>query len=126
MKIEDRVNIRQFSQEEKEFLNVTTPAEKAKLHFSFCEYLNALYRVKNHKYGDSFRKTLEKYGPVAALVRMDDKFERIKELLLNPGADFETDESVYDTLLDLANYCIMSVMEMSADENLKGNFYGRS
>lgn len=54
----------------------------------------------------------------AALVRMDDKYQRI-DSLLTPAITGKTmakplvaDESVRDTLLDLANYCLMTVVEM--------------
>ena len=42
------------------------------------------------------------------LVRMSDKFIRIANLTKNPDAD-QVNEPVTDTLLDLANYCLIAI-----------------
>lgn len=65
---------------------------------------------KNHDYGNSFDKSLDKFGLVASIVRMGDKMNRI-ESLINKDAKVK-DESIRDTLLDLANYAVMTVMWM--------------
>ena len=65
-----------------------------------------MYAAKNHDYGDSFGRSIEKYGAIAGLTRISDKFNRLETLLL--GAESRVaDEKVADTLLDLANYSIM-------------------
>lgn len=73
--------------------------------------LSDLYYRKNHDYGDNFRKSLEEFGLVAAVVRMSDKMERVKTLSKGEKAKV-TDEKIRDTLVDLANYAIMTVMEL--------------
>lgn len=65
---------------------------------------------KNHDYGNSFDRSLDKFGLVASVVRMGDKMNRI-ESLINKDAKVK-DESIRDTLLDLANYAVMTVMWM--------------
>lgn len=65
---------------------------------------------KNHDYGNSFDKSLDKFGLVASIVRMGDKMNRI-ESLIHTSAKVK-DESIRDTLLDLANYAVMTVMWM--------------
>ena len=82
------------------------------------------YEKKNHDYGDSFSKSLDKFGLVASVVRMGDKMNRIESLInksiQNPAypsvsvkdVNLVKDESIKDTLLDLANYAIMTVMWM--------------
>ena len=50
-------------------------------------------------------------GIVAAVVRMSDKMERVKTLSKGEKAEV-TDEKIRDTLVDLANYAIMTVMEL--------------
>ena len=69
----------------------------------------AVFAIKNEKYGNSFEVSLDKYGIIAALTRMSDKFNRAENLILNndEGTD---DESLMDTLLDLANYCVMTAV----------------
>ena len=54
-------------------------------------------------------KSIKKYGPIAGLVRISDKFNRLENLLMGNDAKVK-DERVEDTLLDLANYCIMLKM----------------
>lgn len=73
-----------------------------------------IFEVKNEKYGNSFEISLDKYGKIAALTRISDKFNRVENLLLNNdnGTD---DETVFDTLIDLANYCVMTAVYMQND-----------
>ena len=66
------------------------------------------YAAKNHDYGNSFEQSLDKFGLLAAVVRMGDKMNRI-ESLSKKEAEVKN-ESIKDTLLDLANYAIMTVM----------------
>lgn len=68
------------------------------------------YAAKNHDYGNSFGESLDEFGLVAAVVRMGDKMNRIKSLIKKKAE--VKDESIQDTLLDLANYAIMTVMWM--------------
>ena len=97
--------------------------EKRKLHAMLCEHIHETYKAKNTAYGDSFSHTVTKYGLVAALTRMSDKFGRVEALIL--GAENRIpDESLKDTLLDLADYALMTVMELEAGEeaqNMKPN-----
>ena len=68
-----------------------------------------IYELKNQKYGNSFDISVEKYGLISALTRMSDKWNRIENLILthDNGTD---DESLKDSLMDLANYCNMTVL----------------
>ena len=68
-----------------------------------------LYAKKNKDYGDSFSKSLSKYGSIAALTRISDKFNRLESLILKGSSDI-TSEKLEDTLIDLASYCIMTKM----------------
>ena len=68
------------------------------------------YIRKNHDYGNSFDKSLDQFGIVASVVRMGDKMNRIESLSTKDAQVH--DESIRDTLLDLANYAIMTVMWM--------------
>lgn len=68
------------------------------------------YVRKNHDYGNSFDKSLDKFGLVASVVRIGDKMNRIESLIQKEA--MVQDESIRDTLLDMANYAIMTVMWM--------------
>lgn len=79
-------------------------------HKEFCDYLNNLYIEKNHDYGDSVHDTFIKYGLTSFLVRMEDKLNRARTL--NQKDAKVNDEKITDTLLDLANYAIISVIKL--------------
>lgn len=66
------------------------------------------YAAKNHDYGNSFEQSCDKFGLIAAVVRLGDKMNRIESLTVKKAE--VKDESIKDTLLDLANYAIMTVM----------------
>ena len=78
--------------------------------------------LKNTKYGNSFEVSLDKYGSIAALTRISDKFNRIENLILSNDSG-TVDETVIDTLLDMANYCVMTAiyMENSGGKNNEKN-----
>jgi hypothetical protein len=67
-----------------------------------------LYIAKNKDYGNSFEQSLNKFGIVAGIVRMGDKMNRIESLSTKEAQVKE--ESIKDTLIDLANYAIMTLI----------------
>lgn len=69
------------------------------------------YAAKNHDYGNSFEQSLDEFRLVASVVRIGDKMNRIKSLIKKEAK--VKDESIKDTLLDMANYAIMTVMWMN-------------
>lgn len=73
--------------------------------------MHALFVDKNHDYGNSFEQSLNEEGLAAARIRMGDKWNRFKELSKGKEAKI-SDESIHDTLIDLANYAIMTIMWM--------------
>ena len=87
---------------------------KVEKHLSICNQLNAIYERKNHDYGDSFAKSYREYGMTMPCIRLEDKLNRLKTLVKSGDAKV-VDESVRDTLLDLANYAIMTVLEMDSE-----------
>lgn len=92
---------------------MTTTKTKVQLHREVCEEINDLYTRKNHDYGDSFHQTFVEEGMAMARIRLGDKFSRFK-ILSRGGEQKVNDESIRDTLIDLANYAIMTVVEMEA------------
>lgn len=71
-----------------------------------------LYKRKNADYGNSVAKTFDEWGLVSFLVRMEDKLNRITTLTKKQGEARIADEKIEDTLLDLANYSIMALIEL--------------
>lgn len=85
---------------------------KVERHMDICKGLNKIYKQKNHDYGDSFHDTFVDEGMAMARIRLSDKLGRFKKLSRDGSEQKVNDESIRDTLLDLANYAIMTVMEM--------------
>jgi hypothetical protein len=77
---------------------------------AILDQMNDIYIKKNNDYGDSFNKTCDKFGLMAPLIRMTDKLNRFEQLI-NPLTNQRLqDESIEDTLIDLANYAILTVL----------------
>lgn len=75
------------------------------------EEMNALYERKNHDYGNSFSETFRKLGIISAATRMLDKMNRIVSIVTKDQQKVN-DESLRDTLIDIANYAVMTIMEI--------------
>lgn len=69
-----------------------------------------IYARKNKDYGNSFDESLDEDGLLVSKIRLGDKYKRFSQLIKNP-AEVE-DESIRDTLIDMAAYAIMTVMWM--------------
>lgn len=82
-------------------------------HSNICIELNEIYKAKNHDYGDSFGETYKKLGIISAVTRITDKVNRLQSLCTK---DALVDESIKDTLMDLANYSIMTLIELEGEE----------
>lgn len=88
--------------------------DNVKLHKQICSELNELYERKNHDYGDSFHTSFIDEGMAMARIRLGDKYNRFKTLSRS-DVQYVHDESIRDTLIDLANYAIMTIIEMERD-----------
>lgn len=86
-------------------------------HAQICDELNALYEKKNHDYGDSFHLSYLEEGMAMPRIRLSDKLNRFKTLSKNLESREVLDESICDTLLDLANYAIMTILELEDERN---------
>lgn len=103
--------------EEKEVNKSMTKVEQ---HLELVTALNKLYEQKNHDYGDSFGKLYRELGIISAVTRISDKYNRLVSLATKPDNERQVlDESISDTLLDMANYCLMAVMELNNEKENK-------
>ncbi len=80
---------------------------------SICNELISLQKDKNLYYGESYSKNVSKYGLIAGLIPISNKFNRLEILCNNPHAV----ESIEDTLKDLACYAIMMLEEVYKTNN---------
>jgi len=77
-----------------------------------CDLLADLLKKKNADYGDSFSERPYLLPNVttntSAYIRLSDKFKRLRTLLNSEEQDRRVlDESLEDTLRDVAGYCLL-------------------
>ena len=73
--------------------------------------LEDTYKKKNSDYGNSVGDTYEKFGDISFLTRITDKYNRILSLADKGKTGQVKDEALEDTILDLANYCLLWIVE---------------
>lgn len=96
--------------------NMAKSIDKALIHEHICHDLTETYKRKNNDYGDSFAKLRQEFDN-AILIRIYDKYSRLKTL--KGGTEQKvSDESIKDTLIDLANYCIMELVELEVENEV--------
>lgn len=66
-------------------------------------------KAKNADYGDSFGKLYAKYGDASTAIRLTDKLMRFETLIQNKQQ--VKGESINDTLLDIAGYAILTLVQ---------------
>lgn len=92
--------------------------DKVEIHKQLCDKMHDLYECKNADYGDSFAQLRKRY-PNFVCMRLFDKLNRL-DTLIQPGYNPKVqDEKLEDTLLDIANYCIMELTERQAESYTK-------
>lgn len=74
--------------------------------------MSQTFAQKRNDYGQSTTETFEKFGPVSMLTRMHDKMSRLDRLLGQNVERAVEGEKVQDTLMDLANYALITIIEM--------------
>lgn len=87
---------------QQEFKNITTEMAE-------------LYIAKNHDYGDAFGQTFAELGIISAITRISDKTNRLKSLAIKDQR--VDDERIEDTLMDLANYAVMTLIELRDNDD---------
>ena len=87
---------------------------KHEIHAKICEELTQIYYNKNQDYGDSFAIVRAKV-PDAIRVRLWDKMLRLDNLLSGADALVQS-ETIEDTLKDMANYCLMELIERQIEK----------
>ena len=68
------------------------------------------FKEKNHDYGSSFSNLFKECGMTYAYGHMAEKLKRVKSLMKYEAK--VNGEGMKDSLLDLANYAILTIMEL--------------
>ena len=84
--------------------------EDAKTFKSITDKMFETFKAKNHDYGSSFSNLFKECGMTYAYGHMAEKLERVKSLMKDEAK--VNGESMRDSLLDLANYAILTIMEL--------------
>ena len=94
-----------------------TPYEKK--YMDVINKLKETFLKKNYDYGSSVKKNYDKfeaYGKNEGLKyvfgRIAEKHDRLENLIYGDHANQVTDESIEDTLLDMANYAILAAVSI--------------
>jgi len=87
--------------------------EESKEFRDIIEKMIQLYTAKNKDYGNAFSQSYNEFGAVISAIRINDKLNRFKTLI-KQNSEVKT-ESIKDTLIDLANYAVMTIMEINND-----------
>lgn len=101
------------NKKEKIDINKNNRKNKLEVFKSITDKMHKTYEAKNNDYGDSFTKVRNKY-PNSIVIRLNDKLNRL-ESLMNGNKQMVSGESIKDTLIDMANYCIMELIEMEME-----------
>ena len=88
---------------------------REELFKEITEEMYKIYKMKNEDYGSSVSDRYKDFGIVSFLVRIQDKVNRLKTLTKKES--LVKDEKIEDTLLDLANYSILALIELKMEEN---------
>lgn len=85
-------------------------SENSKFADVLSEMFNT-YKKKNADYSNSFSETIQEFGYIPAVARINDKFKRVKNMVKGQEMNIK-DESLRDNLLDIANYCVLTIVEL--------------
>jgi len=72
------------------------------------------YKKKNADYGNSFAETIQEFGYVPAVARINDKLKRVKNMV--KGNEVNVNESMRDNLMDIAVYSVLTIIELDNQE----------
>ena len=93
---------------------------KIEKHEQICNEIHEMYIKKNADNGDSVGELYKKLGDISFLTRISDKYNRLMNLMCDYDGYKRNEinyESVEDTIQDLANYCIIWLMERELKNN---------
>lgn len=101
----------------------TNKKKKSDMETTFNDIVGEMqetYKKKNSDYGNSFTETIDEFGFIPAVARINDKIKRIKNLV--KGQEMNYRESLRDNLMDIANYCVMTIMAIDNKEETEKLF----
>ena len=90
--------------------------EQVEAFASIVKEMPELYAKKNHDYGNSFDESCDKIGTGYPLGRLLDKMNRLIACM-GKEDEMQINESIEDTLKDLACYSVMTLSYLKRKKN---------
>lgn len=101
-----------------------TPYEQK--YMDIIEKLKSTFLKKNADYGSSVKKNFDKFesygyneGLKYVFGRIAEKYDRLENLIYGDHPNQVIDESIEDTLLDMANYAILATVSLKEHQENK-------
>ena len=98
----------------KDYIGVLKNEPDARSFKKITDEMYDTFKAKNHDYGSSFSNLFKECGMIYAYGHMAEKLERVKSLMKDEAK--VKGEGMKDSLKDLANYAILTVMELERKE----------
>ena len=86
---------------------------RTEIHKSICDKIHETFKAKDNDYGGAYTKTRRKHRN-AIFIHLNEKLERAETLTSGTEQQVK-EESIEDTFLDMACYCIMELVERKID-----------
>lgn len=87
-------------------------------HKKILDEMADTFSKKNSDYGNAFEEILDDFGASYAVGRLKEKLKRLTKLVVSNKQEVK-DESIEDTLLDMANYAVLTIMWLQKQEENK-------
>ena len=98
----------------KDYIGVLKNEPDARSFKKITDEMYDTFKAKNHDYGSSFSNLFKECGMTYAYGHMAEKLERVKSLMKDEAK--VKGEGMKDSLKDLANYAILTIMELERKE----------
>lgn len=102
----------------KDYIGVLKNEPDARSFKKITDEMCDTFKAKNHDYGSSFSNLFKECGMTYAYGHMAEKLERVKSLMKDEAK--VKGEGMKDSLKDLANYAILTIMELERKEEENG------
>ena len=101
-------------------INVTDRkmTEEEYRHQKILDEMADTFSKKNSDYGNAFEEVLDDLGASYAVGRLKEKHKRLTQLVTSNKQEVD-DESIEDTLLDMANYAVLTIMWLQKQKENK-------
>lgn len=92
-------------------------SEKVCVFSDLTQQMLEIFKKKNADYGDSTTQTFKEFGLESYAIRLNDKLNRVKSFCKKGELEVK-DEGVIDTLMDMASYCLLAVIDIKNQEKI--------